>query len=151
ATAKVAAFLAENNPANPGDRRGFGGPGSWNLANARIGATRNVKVELIVNAMPVASKEITADGSTSDVTFDNIQIDRSSWVAMRILPSSHTNPVFVMVGDKPIRASKKSAQWCLDGVDACWKSKERTYKVAEKADAAAAYEHAREVYRKIVA
>ena len=55
-----------------------------------------------------------------------------------------------MVADKPIRASKKSAQWCLDGVDACWKSKERTYKAAEKGDAVAAYEHAREVYRKIV-
>jgi hypothetical protein len=69
---------------------------------------------------------------------------------MRILPSSHTNPVFVVVADKPIRASKKSAQWCLDGVEQCWKSKERFYKQDEKADAKAAYDHAREVYRKIV-
>jgi len=147
AMAKVAALLPDNKPA---EKRGFGGQGSWNLASARIGNTRNVKVELIVNGMPVASKEIAADGSTSDVMFDNIPIDRSSWVAMRILPSSHTNPVFVIVNDKPIRASKKSAQWCLDGVDACWKSKERFYKPAEKEDAKAAYEHAREVYRKIV-
>jgi hypothetical protein len=105
---------------------------------------------LIVNGKPVANQEITADGNTRDITFDHIQIDRSSWVAMRILPSSHTNPVFVLVGDKPIRASKKSAQWCLAGVDQCWKSKERFYKDEEKDDARAAYDHAREVYRKIV-
>ncbi len=148
ATANVAALLPEKPTPNAPDRRGLG---SWNLAKARIGETRNVKVELIVNGKPVANQEITADGSTRDIIFDNVQIDRSSWVAMRILPSSHTNPVFVVVGDKPIRASKKSAQWCLTGVDACWKSKERTYKPAEKEDAKAAYDHAREVYRKILA
>jgi hypothetical protein len=150
ATAKVAALLPEKASTNPQERRGFGGPGSWNLAAARIGDTRNVNIELIVNGKPVANQEITADGNTRDITFDNIQIDRSSWVAMRILPSSHTNPVFIVVGDKPIRASKKSAQWCLAGVDQCWKSKERFYKPAEKDDAKAAYDHAREVYRKIV-
>ncbi|HEV8378204.1 MAG TPA: CehA/McbA family metallohydrolase, partial [Tepidisphaeraceae bacterium] len=147
ATAKVAALLPEKPTPNTPDRRGFG---SWNLAKARIGDTRNVKVEFIVNGKPVASQELTADGNARDITFDNIQIDRSSWVAMRILPSSHTNPVFVVVADKPIRASKKSAQWCLDGVEQCWKSKERFYKQDEKADAKAAYDHAREVYRKIV-
>src|SRR5207253_2125220 len=108
------------------------------------------KVELIVNGKPAASQEITADGNTRDISFDNIQIDRSSWVAMRILPSSHTNPVFIVVGDKPIRASKKSAQWCLDGVDQCWKSKQQFYRGEEKDQAKVAYDHAREVYRKIV-
>ena len=38
-----------------------------------------------------------------DMTFD-VKLERSSWVAVRILPSSHTNPVFVLVGGKPIRA-----------------------------------------------
>src|SRR5258706_3099735 len=151
ATAKVAAMLPEKASTNPQERRGFGGAGSWNLAAARVGDTRNVKVEVIVNGKPVASQEISADGSTRDVTFENVQIDRSSWVAMRILPSSHTNPVFVVVSDKPIRASKKSAQWCLDGVDKCWNAKDRTYTQDEKEDAKSAYEHAREVYRKIVA
>jgi hypothetical protein len=148
ATAKVAALLPEKPTPNAPDRQGLR---SWSLAKARIGDTRNVKVEFIVNGKPVATQEFTADGNAKDVTFDNIQIDRSSWVAMRILPSSHTNPVFVVVADKPIRASKKSAQWCLDGVDQCWKSKERFYKQDEMDDAKAAYDHAREVYRKIVA
>ena len=36
-------------------------------------------------------------------------IERSSWVALRILPSSHTNPIFVLVDGKPIRASAAAA------------------------------------------
>jgi hypothetical protein len=36
------------------------------------------------------------DGQIRDETFD-VQIDRSAWVALRILPSSHTNPVWVDV------------------------------------------------------
>ena len=146
ATAKVAAYLPEI-PNNKQDRRGLR---SWNIEHARMANTRKVKVELIVNAYPVASKEITANGSTQEVTFDNIKIDRSSWVALRIAYSSHTNPIFVMVNNQPIRASKRSAQWCLDGVEKCWKSKERTYKAAELADARAAYDHARTEYRRLL-
>jgi hypothetical protein len=85
-----------------------------------------------------------------DVSFE-AKIERSSWVAVRILPSSHSNPVFVLVDGKPIRASRRSAEWCLKGVDQCWSQKERTYKAAEMEDAKAAYAHARETYRKILA
>jgi hypothetical protein len=67
---------------------------------------------------------------------------------LRILPSSHTNPIFVLVGDKPIRASKRSVEWCLKGVDQCWSQKERFIKPAELDDARRAYAHAREIYRK---
>jgi hypothetical protein len=80
-----------------------------------------------------------------------VQIDRSSWVALRILPSSHSNPVFVLVDNKPIRASRRSVEWCLKGVDQCWSQKERFIKAAEKEDAKAAYAHARDVYRKRLA
>ena len=90
-----------------------------------------------------------ADGRTRDVAFD-VKIDRSSWVAMRILPSSHTNPVFVLVDGKPIRASKKSAQWCLDGIDQCWKQKVKLIRPKERADAQKAYDEARTVYRAIL-
>jgi len=30
---------------------------------------------------------------------------------------SHSNPIFILVGDQPIRASLKSAEWCLQGVE----------------------------------
>ena len=77
-------------------------------------------------------------------------IDKSSWVALRIMPSSHTNPIFVLVDNKPIRASKKSAEWCLQAVDQCWSQKSQKFSVADKADAAKVYERAREPYRKIL-
>ena len=98
---------------------------------------------------PAGMQEIVADGATREVKF-NVKLERSSWVAMRILPSSHTNPVFVIVEDKPIRASRKSAEWCLKGVDQCWTEKKRFYAAAEMKDAEAAYEHARQAYKKIL-
>jgi len=49
-----------------------------------------------------------------------VDIPHSSWVAVRILPSVHTNPIWVEVAGKPVRASRKSAEWCLKAVDVCW-------------------------------
>ncbi len=106
-------------------------------------------VELIVNGYPVANQKIVADGALRDLTFD-AKIERSSWVAVRILPSSHTNPIWVQVGDKPVRASKRSAEWCLKGVDQCWSQKKRFIKADEMEQAKQDYEHARQAYRKIL-
>ena len=41
-----------------------------------------------------------------------VPIERSSWVALRHFPQMHTNPVEVLVGGRPIRASRRSALWC---------------------------------------
>jgi hypothetical protein len=115
---------------------------------ARLDGKR-VPVEAVVNAYPVAKQEIVADGSLQEVSLD-VPIERSSWVAVRLYPSAHTNPIFVMVGDQPIRASRNSAEWCLRGVDRCWEEKRQFYAAAELDEARQAYEHAREVYRRIV-
>lgn len=122
----------------------------WHVERARIGDTRRVPVELIVNGEAVARQEIEADGRITDVRF-TWPLERSSWVAVRIFPSSHTNPIFVEVDGQPIRASKRSAQWCLDAVDLCWKQKEPQIRQWEKPAAAEAYEHARAAYRQILA
>ena len=122
----------------------------WDLERARVGETRKVPVELIVNGKPVAKTEITADGNVEGVSFD-LPIKQSSWVALRIYPSSHTNPVFVTVGGKPIRASKKSADWCLKSVDQCWSKKEPAIRTSEKEAAKNAFDVAREAYKKIKA
>jgi hypothetical protein len=121
----------------------------WHIERARIGGTRTVSVELIVNGRPQARKVIEADGTLREVSFD-VKIERSSWVALRILASSHTNPIFVLVDGKPIRASRRSAEWCLKSVDQCWKQKQRFYADAEMDDAIAAYEHARQAYGRIL-
>jgi hypothetical protein len=121
----------------------------WELERARLGASRKVPVEVIVNGKPVATKEMEADGTTVDLDFE-IPIKESSWVALRVWPSSHTNPIWVTVDGKPVRASESSARWCLDAVDACWKQKESKYRPGEREQAAKAYDHARETYRKIL-
>jgi hypothetical protein len=122
----------------------------WDVERARIGDTRKVPVEVVVNGRSVARKEIIADGSKQEVT-SRVPIETSSWVALRIFPSSHTNPVFVLVGDKPIRASKRSAEWCLKAVDQCWRQKKRAIRKPELAEAEKAFDHARDAYKKILA
>ncbi|MEX2287729.1 MAG: CehA/McbA family metallohydrolase [Planctomycetaceae bacterium] len=122
----------------------------WHIERARIEKTRTVPVEVIVNGYPAASANITADGSLQSQSFD-VDLPHSSWVAVRILPSVHTNPVFVEVGGKPIHASRRSARWCRDAVDVCWNSKSGRIRDAEKAEAKAAYDKAREAYDRILA
>ena len=147
-TAKVAALLPEKrDPAMKS--RPYTEQPYWSLERARIGESREVPVEAVVNGYPVSRQMIVADGTARDIAFD-VKIDRSSWVALRILPSSHTNPVFVLVGDKPIRASRRSAEWCLKGVDQCWQSKQHFIAPAEMNDVKDAYNHARQAYQAIL-
>jgi hypothetical protein len=122
----------------------------WHIERARIANTREVPVELVMNGKPVARKTIVADGTIQAITFD-VPVDRSSWLAVRILGSSHTNPFFVLVNEKPIRASRESAQWCLAGVNQCWTQKAPKISKTELPEAKAAYDHAREVYTKLIA
>lgn len=146
ATVQAASLLSEtpSGPPTPSRQQG-----QWSPEHARVAASRDVAVEAIVNGYPVASQRLTADGSLRDLTFD-IPIQRSSWIALRILGSAHTNPIFVLVGDRPIRASKKSAEWCLKAVDQCWSQKSPRISQAERAAAQRAYDHARQRYRLIV-
>jgi len=123
-------------------------PPYWNIERARIGATRKVHVELVVNGESVDSSEITADGKWNDVSF-NYPVNRSSWVALRVFASSHTNPVFVLINDKPIQ-ERKSAEWCRKTVDQCWKMKQGNIRAEERAEAEAAYNKARIIYDKII-
>jgi hypothetical protein len=128
-----------------GDQRPY-----WDLEKARIENGREVALELIVNGMPAQSRRIVADGTAREVSFP-LPLERSSWVALRILPSSHTNPIFVLVGDRPVRASAASAQWCLKGIDNLWTQKSPRIAPRERDAALAAFEHARQVYKQRLA
>ncbi|MCA9157122.1 MAG: CehA/McbA family metallohydrolase, partial [Planctomycetales bacterium] len=108
-----------------------------------------VPVELIVNGYPVDQIQVIADGQLRDLEFE-VPIEKSSWIAVRSAHAAHTNPIFVLVDHKPIRASAGSAEWCLKGVEQCWQSKKGTYSAAELKQAEAAYEHARDVYRQLL-
>ena len=150
-TATVGAYLEpEPTPAQKQLRaRPLDAKPYWDVERARLGDSRTVPVEVVVNGVPVARQAVAADGTFRDLSFD-VPVDRSSWVALRVYPSSHTNPVFVVVGGKPVRASRRSAEWCLKGVDRCWSQKAKAIRPGERGAAEAAYEVARGVYRRVL-
>ncbi len=124
-------------------------PPYWHLERSRIGASRKVPVELIVNGFSVQRSEIEADGTLRAVEFD-VPIIQSSWIALRILPSCHTNPVFALVNGAPVRAAKRSAVWCRKAVDICWQQKSQRIRTSELEEARAAFDHARSTYDRII-
>lgn len=152
-SAKVAAYLKETPDENLRklrlDNTIWQQKPFWNIERARIGDTRTVSVELLVNGIAVDSKKIEANGKVNNVLFDT-PIAKSSWVTIRIMYSSHSNPIFVIVDHKPIRASAKSAEWCLKSVDQCWSQKSPKFSAVEKNEAAKVYEQAKEIYRQIL-
>ena len=107
-------------------------------------------VELVVNGRAVASREVPADGKEHPVQF-SAKLERSSWIAVRQFPQLHTNPVTVVVGGKPIRASRESALWALACIDQLWRARSKQIAAAERADAEKAYDEARAMYRRIAA
>ncbi|WP_247233159.1 CehA/McbA family metallohydrolase [Telluribacter sp. SYSU D00476] len=148
-TAQVAARLDEV-PNEEIRKRSYDKQPYWDLERARTGTSREVPVEVVVNGKVVATKALLADGTVRNLTFE-VPIERSSWVALRILPSSHTNPIFIEINNKPIRASRKSADWCARAVDQCWSQKAPQIAAREREAAQKAYEHARQVYQRIQA
>lgn len=122
----------------------------WHIERCRVGDSRQVAVELVSGGKVIGTQNIEADGSTQSLEWE-VDVDASTWLAVRILPSVHTNPIFVVVNEQPIRTDVKSARWCRDAVDVCWSSKHNQIAESERDAAAAAYEHARRVYDSILA
>jgi hypothetical protein len=107
-------------------------------------------VELIVNGQVAAKQEVPADDQPHEISF-NVPIERSSWVALRQYPQMHTNPVDVLVGDQPIRASRKSALWCIGTIEQLWRARNGVIAPNERAEAQKTFDWAIERYRKIAA
>jgi hypothetical protein len=148
ATVKAAAYLPEiPDPVIrklPYDQKPY-----WDVERARIGDTRSVPVEIVVNGKTVARQNLVADGQVRELSFQ-VPVSESGWIAARILPAAHTNPIFALVGGKPVRASRQSAEWCLNAVNQCWTQKSPRIAVTELGEAKRAYDHARDVYQQLI-
>lgn len=68
----------------------------------------------------------------------------------RILASSHTNPIFVLVDRAPIRASAESAERRRKSVDQCWDMELPKIRKEEREAAREPYDHARRTYDQII-
>jgi hypothetical protein len=145
-TADVAAFLPAHQTEKAASIAGrpLTDQPYWNIERARIGSSQKLRVELIVNGNPVDTAEMTADGKWQKINF-LYAVERSAWIALRIFPSSHTNPVFISVDNKPIIV-KESAEWCRKAVDQCWKMKQSNIRTEDRKAAMEAYDRARNVY-----
>lgn len=146
--AKVAAYL-DAVPDETIRATAFDEEPYWSLERARIGNSRDVALEVIVNGKAAIRQKVKADGTPQALKFQ-VPISQSSWIALRIVPSSHTNPIFVIVGGKPIRASRRSAEWSLAAVDQCWSQNAPAISIGELPEAQKAFEHARQSYRTLI-
>lgn len=95
-------------------------------------------VEVVVNGVTVASRNVKADGKPHDLEFE-IPIQQSSWVAIRQFPQLHTNPVNVIVEKRPIRANVRSALWCAESVRLLWHNRRRFISDEERPAAKVSY------------
>ena len=143
----ISALLAEkpNDQTESIRKRRLDAKPYWHIERCREGDGRSVPVDVIVNGKVAAGFDLVADGKTSSRTLQ-IDIKQSSWVAVRILPSVHTNPIWVEVGGQPVRASKKSIDWCKQAVEVCWNAKKNNIREPEREAAKAAYDEAAKIY-----
>jgi hypothetical protein len=149
----VAARLEEtpgSNEVSPAAKPNLTPEFGWNIEKARLAQTRDVAVELVVNGKSVEQHRLLANGQPQELSF-SASVERSSWMALRVLPSAHTYPIFIEVEGKPIRASKQSAQWCRKCVDKLWEVKSPQIRETERPAAAEAYNYARQTYDRIIA
>ncbi len=148
ATVRVAALLDAAPDKDIGQRAPDERP-YWSVERARVNGSSEIAVELVMNGTVVGRSTVAGDGAVHEVSFD-VPVTISSWLAVRAPGAAHTNPIFVIVDGKPIRASRRSAEWCLAAVNQCWTQKVGNIRPAEREEAARAYDHAREVYRRLI-
>lgn len=121
------------------------------------------RLEIIQNGRVVHSVDATGDRKTIEVALD-LDVDSSGWIAARVLGPlqhgamdsylfAHTNPVFVIADDQPIRSTEDAA-FFVDWIDqmigeidemAGWND------LDHKAQVLATFREARAVYQEQVA
>lgn len=104
-------------------------------------------IEIVKNGQVVAKQSVPADGKVHQLTF-TVPVSKSSWIALRQFPQLHTNPVNVIVGQKPIRASRESALWCAETIKLLWKNRHKIIGAHERIEAEKTYQRAIHAYLK---
>jgi hypothetical protein len=149
ATAGIATVTASIWARLPNDSSTGAEGSGWNIERARRGTSRFVAVELIVNGKPVASQRILADGSVQRIKMD-IQMRRSGWVALRLMGAGHSNPIYVLVNNQPVRGSRSSVEWSLQALTRAYEASSVGWNPSVAPLAASAYDYAFAIYERIL-
>jgi hypothetical protein len=104
-------------------------------------------IECVFNGQVVQSQQVACDNQEHIVEF-KLAVNRSGWLAIRAFPHLHTNPIDVLVGDQPIRASADSAHWCVATIEQLWRQREKNIALPERAQAEQTFQAAIAEYRK---
>ena len=120
----------------------------WHIERARRGDTRQVPVELLVNGLAVETRAVEADATIQRLEFSFVP-PGSCWIALRVRGSSHTNPIWIRIGDAPVRV-RASATWCRHAVDQCWQQKVVRIRSSERLAESAIYDGARAYYDRAI-
>ncbi|QDT99363.1 CehA/McbA family metallohydrolase [Gimesia aquarii] len=102
-------------------------------------------VEIVCNGEVVTKKSVPADGQIHQLKF-TVPVTQSSWIALRQFPQLHTNPVNVIVKERPIRASRESALWCAESIKLLWKNRHKKIAEHERGEAEQTYQRAIRTY-----
>jgi hypothetical protein len=115
-------------------------------------------IEIVCNGKVVAKRDATAGPGKPEMLNIDLPVGESSWVCARRMNSrghqSHTAPVFVIVGNSPVRASADDAEYYVRWIEntlakiedgAPW----RKYFTGDIETVRARYRKAAEIYRKI--
>ncbi len=106
------------------------------------------RVELVQNGRVIATQTFPANGHIRRLTF-KVPVADSSWFALRHFPQLHTNPVDVLVANRPIRANARSARWCQETIRQLWRARHRQIAASERKAAEATFEWAIAQYQQI--
>ena len=105
-------------------------PAGVHQVTARVSLRSNVPVErleIVANGVVVTPIPLAADGKSADATIP-LPVTRSAWVTLRaysrksapevldLYPFATTSPLYVLVGDQPIR-SPEAARWFVSWIE----------------------------------
>jgi hypothetical protein len=114
--------LKVNNSSGPGDEIKLEKKGNVNVNVIWTSITdQEGSIEIVCNGKVVAKQQATVSPGKPGVLNIDLPVGESGWICARRMNSSghqsHTAPVFVIIGNKPVRASAEDAEYFVRWIE----------------------------------
>ena len=144
AAAYFPAQAERRHPPLPYDQKPY-----WDVERARVGDTREVPVEIVVNGKAAGRQTIVADGKLRELKFE-VPVTESSWIAARVLARGPHEPGVRHGGRQADPRIAGQRGMVLQRREPVLDAEVAADPPDELAEAKQAYDHAREVYRRLI-